>query len=156
MSIAIGFSRNMANIMYKKLKAQTCSNRLVIEGVNVSCSMSEKSEHFYIFLWHTGRLEQRVHIRVSALSWSEYYNFVCDGRYSERGRAFTPHPYQPGLNLPSWWKYARKWPLPLCVLCGLEKHFVIRRIYTIYIDNVFLCGCGRKYTVIEEDSRGNI
>jgi hypothetical protein len=31
------------------------------------------------------------------LSWSVHHNFVCEGRFSERGWAFTPYPQQHGL-----------------------------------------------------------
>ncbi len=32
-----------------------------------------------------------------------HYNFLRDGRYSERGWACTPHPHQVGLIFQSWW-----------------------------------------------------
>jgi hypothetical protein len=51
----------------------------------------------------------RVHILVEMkqgqciwpLSWSVHCNFTGDGKCNERGWACTPHPYQPGLILPS-------------------------------------------------------
>ncbi len=58
----------------------------------------------------------RDEIGECPLSWSVHSNFVCDGKYSERGWACTPHPHQ---RL-SWFfhhdgMYARNRPLPLCV-----------------------------------------
>jgi hypothetical protein len=58
---------------------------------------------------------------ICPLSWSVHHNFVRDGRYcsSERGWACTrPHQMSSFFHQPRM--YARKWPLPLCVLCGQD------------------------------------
>jgi hypothetical protein len=75
----------------------------------------------------------RVHILVEMkqgqcicpLSWSVHCNFTGEGNCSERGWACTPHPYQPGYFYPHDGMYARKRPLPLCVLCGGTSTYIL-------------------------------
>ncbi len=54
---------------------------------------------------------------VCPLSWSVHCNFTGDGKCNERGWASTPHPYQPGLILPSWWTVRQK--AAVATLCTL-------------------------------------
>ncbi len=68
------------------------------------------------------------------LSWSIQYKFVCDGRYSGRGRACTPHPNQPGLILPSCWNVRQKVAIAtLCTLCPSPLSMQLSRSYRILL-----------------------
>ncbi len=58
---------------------------------------------------------------ICPLSWTVHCNFVRDGKYSKRGWTCTPHPHQPELIFPSWWKVRQKSTVAtLCVLCGIR------------------------------------
>ncbi len=70
----------------------------------------------------------RVHILVEMkqgqciwpLSWSVHCNFAGEGKCNERGWACTPHPHQPGLNLPSSLNVRQKAAVAtLCTLCAV-------------------------------------
>jgi hypothetical protein len=60
--------------------------------------------------------------RVSALSTGADTTIVMVGKVTGEG-VHPPHPHQAGLNLPSGWKDARKWSLPVyfcSLLCGKD------------------------------------
>ncbi len=71
-----------------------------------------QSTYFYIFL-----LEMKQGWCVCPLNWSVHCNFTGDGKCNGRGWACTPHPYQPGLILPSWWNVRQK--ADVTTLCTL-------------------------------------
>ncbi len=53
-------------------------------------------------------LEMKQGYSVCPLSLSTDCNLNGDGKCNERGWAWTPHPYQPGLILPSWLNVRQK------------------------------------------------
>ncbi len=74
--------------------------------------------------------------------WSVYTEtYVRDGKWSERGRACTPHPHQPGITFPSWWNVRQKAAVAtLCVLCGLNPEVHIPGPYLLH-----MCGYWSKH-----------
>jgi hypothetical protein len=70
----------------------------------------------------------------------EHYNFACDARYSGRGWACTLPP--PTLKSRGWLFhhdgiYARKWPLPLCVLSVMPTKTDSVSSLSNSFDNIF-------------------
>ncbi len=64
---------------------------------------------------------------ICPLSWSVHCNFTGDGKCNKRGWAFTPHPHQPKLILPSWLNVRQK--AAVSTLCTLWD--LLPRLYSL-------------------------
>jgi hypothetical protein len=86
---------------------------------------------------------------ICSLSWSVHCNFTGDGECSEKGRACTPHPHQPGLILPSWSNVRQKATVAtLCTLCSIQILLLHRIINSVCLSPVFVslfCGCNHQH-----------